>query len=107
MARLTKMEEQLSNRQAPTMLPSFTNAVPTYYQPAYSFSNVPGSADNAPQAAAQTRPKEFCYRCGIEGHFAVTCINAPNEERVNWMVQERRKLRAGRGVSKRSENYKK
>ena len=107
MERLTKVEEQLSYRQAPTMLSSFPHAVPSFYQPAYSFSNVPGSADNALQAPAQRRPNEFCYRCGIEGHFAVTCANAPNEERVNRMVQERRKQRAGRSVSKHLGNYKK
>jgi hypothetical protein len=27
----------------------------------------------------------YCYRCGVEGHIATSCQNAPNPETVAWM----------------------
>jgi len=65
--------------------------------------SLPDTMQSQAGTVQKKRGNELCYRCGIEGHYAVTCMNAPNVDLVDKMVQERRRQRGSKGTG--SGNY--
>ena len=78
----TALSQQHSNSSRATASPSSS----AYTKPA----PLPSSA-----APANNGFPNFCFRCGVDGHNAVVCINKPNEQLVDEKVVARGVWRRG------------
>lgn len=108
--RLGRLEQQLSTpvQQSSTSVqhlsipPCQGEQMNTFVsQQPYSPSAVNTLSAHVPQTSQTVNM--FCYRCGLSGHLAVDCMNPPNRQLVDYMINEHRRRRQ---CNKQSQNNK-